>query len=108
MRYPGSPAYPVAPPCDEGGRNLRLTVRLFALFVNFAMYWFSDRIVLKVSRAQPLDRADAPTVYADVEDLTQRAGLPMPRLYRIPSEQPNAFATGRNPAKSAVAVTDGS
>ena len=71
------------------------------------MYWFSDRIALKVSRAQPLERSAAPEIYADVEDLAQRAGLPVPRLYVIPSEQPNAFATGRSPKHSAVAVTEG-
>ena len=60
-----------------------------------------------MSRAQPLERSAAPEIYADVEDLAQRAGLPVPRLYVIPSEQPNAFATGRSPKHSAVAVTQG-
>ena len=90
-----------------GGTGGLVLFLLLALVFNFAMYWFSDRIALKVSRAQPLERSDAPTVYADVEDLTQRAGLPMPRLFVIPSEQPNAFATGRSPKHAAVAVTEG-
>jgi heat shock protein HtpX len=90
-----------------GGAAGLLVFLLLAVGFNFAMYWFSDRIALKVSRARPLERSEAPTVYADVEDLSQRAGLPVPRLFLIPSEQPNAFATGRNPQKSAVAVTEG-
>jgi heat shock protein HtpX len=90
-----------------GGTGGLVLFLLLALVFNFAMYWFSDRIALKVSRAQPLERSEAPTVYADVEDLTQRAGLPMPRLFVIPSEQPNAFATGRSPKHAAVAVTQG-
>jgi heat shock protein HtpX len=90
-----------------GGTGGLVAFLLLALVFNFAMYWFSDTIALKVSRAQPLEQAGAPGVYADVADLAQRAGLPMPRLYRIPSDQPNAFATGRGPSRSAVAVTDG-
>ena len=85
-----------------GGGFLYIFVGL-AVLMNVAGYWWSDRIALKVSRARPLERADAPTVYADVEDLVQRAGLPMPRLFVIPSEQPNAFATGRSPKHAAVA-----
>ena len=91
-----------------GGTGGLVLFLLIAVVFNFAMYWFSDRIALKVSRAQPLERSEPhPTVYADVEDLAQRAGLPMPRLYVIPSEQPNAFATGRSPKHAAVAVTEG-
>ncbi len=90
-----------------GGTSGLILFLLLALTFNFAMYWFSDRITLRVSRAKPLERSEAPTVYADVEDLAQRAGLPVPRLYLIGSEQPNAFATGRSPKKSAVAVTEG-
>src|SRR5439155_1069193 len=66
-----------------------------------------DRIALKTSRARPVDEREAPDLYADVRDLSQRAGLPMPRLYLIPSEQPNAFATGRSHTKAALAVTEG-
>jgi heat shock protein HtpX len=90
-----------------GGTGGLILFLLIAVLFNFAMYWFSDKIALKTSRARPLERADAPTVYADVEELAQRAGLPMPRLYSIPSEQPNAFATGRSPKHAAVAVTEG-
>jgi len=90
-----------------GGTGGLILFLLIAVLFNFAMYWFSDKIALKTSRAQPLERADAPDVYADVEELVQRAGLPMPRLYSIPSEQPNAFATGRSPKHAAVAVTEG-
>ncbi len=71
------------------------------------MFWFSDRIALRTSRARPLQREQAPAVYEDVEQLAGRAGIPVPRLYLIPSEQPNAFATGRSPKTSAVAVTEG-
>jgi len=90
-----------------GGTGGLILFLLIAVLFNFAMYWFSDKIALKTSRAKPLERADAPDVYADVEELVQRAGLPMPRLYSIPSEQPNAFATGRSPKHAAVAVTEG-
>jgi heat shock protein HtpX len=71
------------------------------------MYWFSDRIALIAHRAQAVSRDEAPTVYDIVERLTQRAGMPMPRVYLIPSAAANAFATGRNPRHAAVAVTDG-
>jgi len=78
-----------------------------ALVMNLFGYFFSDKIALKSSRAQPIAEAQAPDLYADVRELTQRAGLPMPRIYMIPAEQPNAFATGRNPKHSAIAVTQG-
>ena len=65
--------------------------------INFAMYWFSDRLALRMSGAQPLDESDDPELFAMVASLARRAQLPMPRLYVIPQEQPNAFATGRNP-----------
>ena len=90
-----------------GGTSGLILFLVMAVAFNVAMYWFSDRIALKVSRARPLERSEGQTVYADVEDLVQRAGLPMPRLYLIPSEQPNAFATGRSPKHAAVAVTQG-
>jgi heat shock protein HtpX len=79
----------------------------FGVVMNFVMYWFSDRIALAAHRAQPVSPAQAPTLYRIVERLTQRAGLPMPRIYIIPSSAANAFATGRNPRHAAVAVTDG-
>jgi len=78
-----------------------------AVLMNLLGYFFSDKIALASSRAQPIAEAQAPELYADVRELTQRAGLPMPRIYMIPSQQPNAFATGRNPKHSAVAVTHG-
>jgi heat shock protein HtpX len=95
-----------------GGRALGGTQGMFlfgglGLVTNFVMYWFSDRIALAAHRAQPVNRAQAPTIYAIVERLTQRAGMPMPRIYIIPSTSANAFATGRNPRHAAVAVTEG-
>ena len=78
-----------------------------AVVMNLFGYFFSDKIALDSSRAQPIAETQAPDLYADVRELTQRAGLPMPRIYMIPSEHPNAFATGRNPKHSAVAVTRG-
>jgi heat shock protein HtpX len=78
-----------------------------AVVMNLLGYFFSDKIALASSRAQPIAEAQAPELYADVRELTQRAGMPMPRIYMIPNEQPNAFATGRNPKHSAVAVTHG-
>jgi heat shock protein HtpX len=89
-----------------GGGGLWIFVILTVL-LNVAMFWFSDKIALKMSRAQPVSEAEAPQLYADIQDLRTRAGLPMPRVYLIPLEQPNAFATGRNPQHSAVAVTQG-
>jgi len=78
-----------------------------AVVMNFFGYFFSDKVALASSRAQPIAEAQAPDLYADIRELTQRAGLPMPRIYMTPSQQPNAFATGRNPAHAAVAVTQG-
>jgi len=78
-----------------------------AVAMNVAGYWFSDRIALKASRAKPVEPGTSPVLEATVQDLARRAQVPVPRLYTIPSEQPNAFATGRNPQHAAVAVTDG-
>jgi heat shock protein HtpX len=78
-----------------------------ALVINFVSYFFSDKIALKMSRAQPLTQEQAPKLYSMIEDLRTRAKLPMPRVYRIADNQANAFATGRSPKHSAVAVTDG-
>jgi heat shock protein HtpX len=89
-----------------GGGALYLFVALTVVF-NVAMYWFSDRIALKMSRAQPVSEAEAGGLYQDVRELAGRAGIPMPRLYLIAADQPNAFATGRNPSHSAIAVTRG-
>jgi heat shock protein HtpX len=90
-----------------GGTGGIAAFLVIALAFNFAMYWFSDRIALKMSRARPFDQGEAPEVVIDVQDLATRARIPVPRLYLIPSQQPNAFATGRNPKNSAVAVTEG-
>jgi heat shock protein HtpX len=80
---------------------------IIALLLNFVFYWFSDRIALASARAKPISESEAPQLYQMVRELTTRADLPMPRLYMIPSDQPNAFATGRNPSHAAVAVTSG-
>jgi heat shock protein HtpX len=77
------------------------------LIMNFLSYWFSDRLALRSSRAQPLPREQAPELYEIVERLSHEAGIPTPPIYLIPSESPNAFATGRGPRHSAVAVTRG-
>jgi heat shock protein HtpX len=90
-----------------GGTSGIALFLIIAVGFNFAMFWFSDRLALKMSRARPLEAGEKPDLVADVEDLSQRARLPMPRLYLIPNEQPNAFATGRSPRHSAVAVTEG-
>jgi heat shock protein HtpX len=80
---------------------------VIALLMNLVFYWFSDKIALKSARAQPISESEAPQLYQMVRELSTRADLPMPRLYLIPSDQPNAFATGRSPKHSAVAVTSG-
>ena len=85
-----------------------MTVMLIiALGMNFFSYWFSDRMVLSMYNAQEVDRQGAPELYGLVENLAGRAGLPMPRVYTINEDAPNAFATGRNPSNAAVAVTTG-
>jgi heat shock protein HtpX len=89
-----------------GGGALYLFVGL-AVLMNVAGYWFSDRLALKASRAQPVEPGTMPELEGIVQDLAQRARVPQPRLFLIPSEQPNAFATGRNPQHAAVAVTQG-
>src|SRR5262249_9759718 len=78
-----------------------------ALLINFFSYFFSDKLALKMSGAKPIEESEAPRLYQIVRELTTRGDLPMPRLYMIPQEQPNAFATGRNPQHAAVAVTQG-
>ncbi len=89
-----------------GGGFLYIFVGL-AVLMNVAGYWFSDRLALKASRAQPVEPGTMPELEGMVQDLAQRARVPVPRLFLIPSEQPNAFATGRNPKHAAVAVTQG-
>jgi heat shock protein HtpX len=90
-----------------GGRSGMTMALIFALMMNFFTYWFSDRIVLKMYRAKEVDETEAPELYSLVRRLTQKAGMPMPRIYIINQPQPNAFATGRNPKNAAVAVTTG-
>ncbi len=90
-----------------GGGGTALLFLGIALLINFFSYFFSDKLALSMSRAKPIDESEAPRLYQIVRELTTRAGLPMPRLYMIPQDQPNAFATGRNPQHSAVAVTQG-
>jgi heat shock protein HtpX len=90
-----------------GGQRGMLIGLIFAGVMNFGSYFFSDKIALATYRAQPVTREQLPRAYQVVERLTQKAGLPMPKIYVIPSESPNAFATGRNPQHSSVAVTEG-
>jgi heat shock protein HtpX len=90
-----------------GGRSGMMMAFVLALLMNFVSYWFSDKIVLKMYGAQPIGEAEAPVVHRIVRTLATKAGIPMPKLYLIPSESPNAFATGRNPQHAAVAVTSG-
>src|SRR5205814_8614351 len=80
---------------------------VMAALMNFVSYWFSDEIVLAMYGAQPVDEAQAPGLHAIVRRLATRAQIPMPRVYIIPTDTPNAFATGRNPQHAAVAVTEG-
>jgi len=90
-----------------GGKNGATIALVIALVMNFGSYWFSDKIVLRMYNAQEVTEAELPDLYRLVRQLTQQAGLPMPRLYIIPDDSPNAFATGRNPNHAAVAVTEG-
>ncbi|MBI4627092.1 MAG: zinc metalloprotease HtpX, partial [Candidatus Rokubacteria bacterium] len=90
-----------------GGQQGMAVAFVMALLMNFASYWFSDRIVLAMYGARPVDEAAAPGLHAIVRRLTTRAGLPMPRVYLLPEDTPNAFATGRDPRHAAVAVTEG-
>ena len=90
-----------------GGRNGLLIAMFFAFAMNFASYWFSDKIVLRMYRAQEITGAGHPWLMGAVRSLAMRAGLPTPRVYIVAEHAPNAFATGRNPANSAVAVTAG-
>jgi heat shock protein HtpX len=90
-----------------GGQQGMVIAFFIALVMNFFSYWFSDKMVLAMYQAQPLDEASAPMVYRIVRGLATRAGMPMPRIYLIPTDTPNAFATGRNPEHAVVAVTEG-
>ncbi|WP_153132348.1 zinc metalloprotease HtpX [Dechloromonas hortensis] len=90
-----------------GGRSGMMLALLFGGAMNLFSYWFSDAMVLKMYNAQPVDEYSAPQFYNMVRELTRRAGLPMPKVYIIDEDQPNAFATGRNPEHAAVAATRG-
>jgi heat shock protein HtpX len=90
-----------------GGQQGMILAFLLAGAMNFFSYWFSDRMVLRMYRAREVDASQAPELVATVQRLSRNAGLPMPRVYIIPQEAPNAFATGRNPDHAVVAVTEG-
>lgn len=90
-----------------GGSNGMLLAFMLAAVMNLGSYWFSDKIVLRMYGAQPIEEHQAPELYRMVRELTAEAGIPMPRVYVIPDANPNAFATGRNPENAAIAVTEG-
>jgi heat shock protein HtpX len=90
-----------------GGKSGMMFAFLFAVVMNFGAYWFSDKIVLAMYRAKQVTESEAPRLHSMVRELSTRAGLPMPKVYVIPVDTPNAFATGRDPKHAAVAVTDG-
>lgn len=90
-----------------GGQGGMVIAFIFAMLMNFFSYWYSDKLVLKMYRAKEVTRENAPQFYGMVEDLARRADLPIPKVYIIPQQQPNAFATGRNPQNAAVAATQG-
>src|SRR5579862_3890405 len=90
-----------------GGQRGMVLALIFAAIMNFVSYFFSDKIALAAYRAQPVTREELPRAYEIVERLTQKIGIPMPKIYVIPTESPNAFATGRNPSHASVAVTHG-
>ncbi len=90
-----------------GGKSGLTYAFIFSLAMNFFAYWFSDKMVLASYRAKKVSEAEAPRLYAMVHRLATRANIPMPKLYIVPTETPNAFATGRNPQHAAVAVTEG-
>jgi heat shock protein HtpX len=90
-----------------GGQNGMVIALILAAIMNFVSYFFSDKMALAMYRAQPVSREDLPRVYNIVERLSQKVGLPTPKVYLIPTDSPNAFATGRNPTHASVAVTQG-
>jgi heat shock protein HtpX len=90
-----------------GGTSGMIIALAFALVLNGAAYWFSDRLALAMGHARPVERSEAPELYAMVEDLSQRAGVPLPKVYQTNDSSPNAFATGRDPGHAAIAVTTG-
>ncbi len=90
-----------------GGRNGAIYAFVFAGLMNFVMYWFSDKMVLRMYGAKEVSQSEAPELYGIVAELTSKASLPMPKVYIMENDTPNAFATGRNPEHAAVAVTSG-
>jgi heat shock protein HtpX len=88
----------------KGGATVALAI---AIVTNLVAYWFSDKFVLAMYRATPVSEAEAPELHRIVRNLARKAGIPMPRIYRIEHQTPNAFATGRNPSNAAIAVTTG-
>jgi len=90
-----------------GGRNGAVYAFIFAALMNFFSYWFSDKIVLRMYGAKEVSQSEAPELYGIVAELTSKASLPMPKVYIMENDTPNAFATGRNPEHAAVAVTTG-
>src|SRR6202167_1953658 len=90
-----------------GGENGMILALVFAAVMNFLSYFYSDKIALTMYRAQPVTREELPRAYEAVERLAPKMGIPMPKIYVIPTESPNAFATGRNPKHASVAVTHG-
>jgi heat shock protein HtpX len=90
-----------------GGRNGMVLAFVISVVFNFGTYFFSDKLALRMYNAQPVTREELPRAYAAVERLTAKQGLPMPKIYVLPTESPNAFATGRNPQHASVAVTRG-
>ena len=90
-----------------GGERGMILALFFAVIMNFTSYFFSDKIALAAYRAQPVTREQLPRAYEIVERLTQKIGIPMPKIYVIPTDSPNAFATGRNPQHASVAMTEG-
>ena len=90
-----------------GGQSGAMFAFIFAVIMNFGAYWFSDKLVLAMYRAQPVSPSEAPRLYSIVQELATSAGLPMPRVFVVPNNSPNAFATGRNQNNAVVAVTRG-
>jgi len=90
-----------------GGRNGMIAAFIFAGLTNISLYWFNDGIMLAIHRAQPLARDEAPEVFEILEELSRKAGIPVPRLYMLPSASANAFATGRDPKHAAIAIAHG-
>lgn len=90
-----------------GGTTGAILAFVFAIVMNIGAFWFSDKMVIRMTKAQPVSRHQAPELYRMVERLSQKAGIPMPALYVVPDNSPNAFATGRSPSHAAVAVNQG-